>query len=107
MDVTVCHDGPAAIRDALIDEEQADFVTAYQRELRAAGDAFDLGPLFEVIESFRHIAEVTQHQGAEAHRRMLDRVAHALRTGEAPPGSISADEMRALIARRLADETRA
>jgi uncharacterized protein DUF6247 len=92
---------PTAIRDALIDEERAEFERAYQAAMTEATRTLDLTRVLEVLRNYHRIAWLTQRQGPEAHRRMLDRVAHALRTGESPPGSVSAEDMKALIEKRL------
>lgn len=92
---------PAAIRDALIDEERAEFERAYQDALAEAAETLDLSRVLDVLRDFHRIAWLTRQQGAEAHRRMLNNVAHAVRTGEAPPGSASAEDVKALIRKRL------
>jgi hypothetical protein len=92
---------PTAIRDALIDEERAEFERAYQEAIAEAAQTLDLTRVLDVLRNYHRIAWLTQRQGPEAHRRMLDQVEHALRTGEAPPGSVSAQEVRALLQERL------
>ena len=47
---------PAAIRDALLDEDRARFGTAYQRALAAARDSLDLTELFRCLEYWRRLA---------------------------------------------------
>lgn len=92
---------PTAIRDALIDEERAEFERAYQEAIAEAAQTLDLTRVLDVLRNYHRIAWLTQRQGPEAHRRMLDHVKHALRTGEAPPGSVSAAEVKALLQERL------
>ncbi len=92
---------PAAIRDALIDEARAEFERAYQEAMAEAAQTLDLTRVLDVLRNYHRIAWLTQRQGPEAHRRMLDHVEHALRTGEAPPGSVSAEDIKALIQKRL------
>jgi hypothetical protein len=92
---------PEAIRDALIDEERADFEQAYERAMIKAIRTMDLTPVLDVLRTYHRIAVMTQRQGATAHRRMLDQIAHALDTGEAPAGSVSDEEMIARINARL------
>ncbi|MEV4317638.1 DUF6247 family protein [Actinocrispum sp. NPDC049592] len=43
----------------------------------------------------------TPQADPDAHRRMLRRADQTLRTGEEPPGAVSADEVQALIQERL------
>jgi Family of unknown function (DUF6247) len=92
---------PAAIRDALIGQERAEFERAYRAALAEAAETLDLTRVLDVLRNYHRIAWLTQRQGPEAHQRMLDHVEHALRTGEAPPGSASAEDMKALIRKRL------
>lgn len=92
---------PTAIRDALIDEERAGFESAYQEAIAEAARTLDLTRVLDVLRNYHRIAWLTQQHGPEAHRRMLDHVEHALRTGEAPPGSVSAEEVKALLQERL------
>ena len=90
---------PAAIRDALIDEERAEFERAYQEAMAEAAGTLDLTRVLDVLRNYHRIAWLTQRQGAEAHRRMLDKAAHIVRTGETPD-AVPLDEVRALIAKR-------
>lgn len=92
---------PTAIRDALIDEERADFERAYQEAIAEAAHTLDLTRVLDVLRNYHRIAWLTRRQGPEAHRRMLDHVEHALRTGAAPPCSVSAAEVKALLQERL------
>lgn len=92
---------PAAIRDALIDEERAEFEHAYQTALAEAAETMDLTNVLDVLRNYHRIAWLTQRQGRKAHRRMLDQVQHTLATGEPPAGAVSGEEIKALIAERL------
>lgn len=92
---------PAAIRGALVDPERAEFEHAYHDALAQAARTMDLAPVFDVLRNYLRIAKLTKLQGPEAHQRMLEQAAHALRTGEAPAGSASAEDMRKRIDRRL------
>ena len=47
---------PAAIRDALLPEDRAEFDTAYQRALANARDELDLTDLFRCLEHWRRLA---------------------------------------------------
>jgi hypothetical protein len=92
---------PAAIHDSLIDEERVDFQRAYEMAMAKATRTMDLTPLLDVLRTYHRIAVITQRQGAAVHRRMLDQIEHALKTGEAPVGSVSDEEMMARIDARL------
>lgn len=91
---------PAAIRDALIDEEQAEFEQAYQEAMAEATNTLDLTRVLDVLRTYHRIATLTQRQGRQAHRRMLDKVAEIQRTGRNPDG-VPFEEVRALIDQRL------
>jgi hypothetical protein len=91
---------PAAIRDALIDEERAEFERAYQQAMLEATRTLDLTGVLDVLRNYHRIAWLTRQQGAEAHRRMLDKADTILRTGHNPDG-VDSDAVRALIRRRL------
>jgi Family of unknown function (DUF6247) len=47
---------PAAIRDALLEEDQLRFDAAYQRTLATARDSLDLTELFRCLEHWRRLA---------------------------------------------------
>ncbi|MBH0775783.1 DUF6247 family protein [Nocardia bovistercoris] len=90
---------PRAIHDALVGEEQAEFLRRYSEEMSAAAESLDLTGVLAVLAAFRRIAEITQRHGAEAHLRMLRQVAD-LKAGRAVE-TIGAAEHRALINARL------
>ncbi len=91
---------PAAIRDALIDEERAEFEQAYRAAMAEAVETLDQTEVLNVLRNYHRIARLTQRQGREAHRRMLDKAADIVRTGQ-NPGAVSIDEVRAAIRLRL------
>lgn len=92
---------PRAIRDALIGAERTEFEHRYAEEMAQAARTLDLTGVLEVIETFRKIAEITQRQGAESHRVMLDRVAQLQRGEQVPtvPGHLHKAEIRARLGR--------
>ncbi len=91
---------PAAIRDALIDEERAEFEQAYQEAMAEAAETLDLTTVLDVLRNYHRIATLTQRQGTEAHRRMLDKVAEIQRA-KRNPDAVLAEEVQALIDQRL------
>ncbi len=93
---------PAAIRDALIDEERTAFEADYRRAMTEATGSLDLTGVLEVLRSYHRIAELTRWHGAEAHRRMLDKAAEIARTGDNPNG-VSAEDVHRLIRERLGE----
>jgi hypothetical protein len=90
---------PRAIRDALVDAERAEFERRYAEEMVAAARALDLTGVLTVLNTYRKIADITQRQGVEAHRRMLAQVAR-LRNGQDLP-TVSGAEHKAEINTRL------
>ena len=92
---------PIAIRDALIDEERAQFECAYRQALAEAAKTLDLTRVLDVLRNYHRIAWLTQQQGTETHRRMLNKAAEILRTGENPDG-VALKDVKALIGDRLA-----
>lgn len=91
---------PAAIRAALLPEEVADFDRDYKQALKIAGETLSLDEVHKTLEHWHRIACMT-HADPEAHRQMLQRAEQTLRTGEPPAGTVSADEVKALIRERL------
>lgn len=90
---------PRAIRDALVDAERAEFERRYAEEMAAAARTLDLTGVLTVLNTYRKIADITQRQGVEAHRRMLAQVA-GLRNGQNLP-TVSGAEHKAEINTRL------
>lgn len=93
---------PAAIRDALIDEERTEFEREYLEALAGAAETLDLTGVLDVLRNYHRIAWLTQRQGAEAHRRMLGKAAKILRTGE-NPDAVPIEDVKALIRKRLGE----
>jgi Family of unknown function (DUF6247) len=91
---------PAAIRDALIDEERAEFERAYRQALAEAAETLDLTRVMDVLRNYHRIAWLTQRQGREAHRRMLDKAAEILRTGQNSE-AVPIEDVKTLINQRL------
>jgi hypothetical protein len=88
-----------SIRDALIDAERADFERRFAEEMASAAQTLDLAGVIQVLITYRKIAEITQRQGAAAHRRMLDQVARLQRGDDVPtvPGHIHKAEINARL----------
>jgi hypothetical protein len=87
---------PAEIRAALLPEEQPIFDREYGNALDVARSSLLLHELNNTLEVWRRIAWTTQEDPA-AHRRMLDQVEHAVRTGEKPPGTVPWTELKARL----------
>jgi hypothetical protein len=88
-----------SIRDALIDGERAEFERRFAEEMASAAQTMDLTGVLQVLSTFRKIAEITQRQGVEAHRRMLDQVARLQRGEDVPtvPGHVHKAEINARL----------
>lgn len=91
---------PRAIREALLPEEVADFDASYRQALRTAGETLSLDELHRTLEHWHRIARMTQAD-PEAHRRMLQRAEHILRTGKSDGPTFSSEQVKALIRERL------
>lgn len=88
-----------SIHDALIDSERAEFERQFAREMAGAAQTLDLTGVLQVLSTYRKIAEITQRQGAAAHRRMLDQAARLQRGDDVPtvPGHIHKAEINARL----------
>lgn len=91
---------PAAIRDALIDEEREEFECAYREAMTEAAETLDLTRVLDVLRSYYRIARLTQRQGVEAHRRMMRKAAEIERNGK-NPDAVPVEDIMELINKRL------
>jgi hypothetical protein len=91
---------PRGIRTALLPEEAGQFDSEWRAALARAAESLDLTEVYRVLERWRSIAEMTR-ANPEAHRRMLRRADQILAGGQR--GSVTADDQRAMIARRLGE----
>ncbi|WP_433655637.1 DUF6247 family protein [Nocardia sp. CA-128927] len=90
---------PSAIRDALVGDEQEEFVRRYREEMAGAATSLDLTGVLAILATFRQVAETTQRHGPDAHRRMLELVTN-LQQGH-DVATIGASEHRAEINAKL------
>lgn len=91
---------PAAIRDALIDDERAEFEQAYQEAMAEATRTLDLTRVLDILRDYHRVAWLTRQQGVEAHRRMLEKASTIVRTGH-NPDAVANEQVQALIRQRL------
>jgi hypothetical protein len=91
---------PAAIVDALIDQERVDFLRSYGEAMAKAAQTYDLTPVFKVLANYHRIAVATQQEGAEAHRRLLAKADLIARTGTNPDAR-PYEELKELLDKRL------
>lgn len=92
-------DTPREIRAALLPEEVGEFDRAWRAAQARATEALDLSEVLTMLDRWRRIARMTQSD-PEAHRRMLAKAERAL-AGHRPEATVTIEEHRALIARRL------
>ena len=93
---------PAAIRDALVDDERASLETAYRQAMTEAIRSLDLNDVLDVLRRYHRIAEITRRHGPEAHRRMLAKAAEITRTGRNPDG-VPVEDVREMLRKRLGE----
>ena len=63
-------------------------------------ETLDLTMVLEVLRNYHRIAWLTQRQGPQAHRRMLDKAAEILRSRK-NPDAVPIEDVKALISNRL------
>jgi uncharacterized protein DUF6247 len=91
---------PVAIRACLTPGVAAEFDREWELVLDEAKQAKDLAPIQDLLMKWRHIA-FAELKDPGSYFRLLATAAHTLATGQAPPGSVSGDEVKAQIRRRL------
>ncbi|MGH3684227.1 MAG: DUF6247 family protein [Pseudonocardiaceae bacterium] len=91
---------PQAIRACLTPDVAAAFDAEWEFVLDEAKQAKDLAPVREMLHTWRHFA-YAELKSPGTYFRMLATAARTLATGKTPEGSISGEEMKALIRQRL------
>lgn len=91
---------PRAIRACLTPDVAVEFDREWDIVLDQAKRDKDLAPVQDLLVKWRHLAyaELTE---PGSYFRVLATAEHTLATGQAPPGSVSGDEIAAMIQRRL------
>lgn len=92
---------PAEIREAILPEERDQFDRSYRRALDVAAETLRLDELEKFLKHWRRMAWCHTAQGHDSWRALLAKAEHTLRTGELPPGTMSAEEIEELIRARL------
>jgi hypothetical protein len=82
----------------LLPEEVGQFDSEWRAAMSRSAESLDLTEVYGVLERWRGIAALTRAD-PDAHRRMLARARRVLSGQER--GTVSADQMRETIARRL------
>jgi hypothetical protein len=91
---------PQAIRACLTPDVAAEFDREWEIVLERAKQTKDLAPIHDLLHKWRHFA-YSELKEPGTYFRMLATAARALATGKAPADSVSAQDIRALINRRL------
>jgi hypothetical protein len=85
---------PAEIRDALGDQEIAEFDRQWRGAMDRARDRLDLAEVHEVLEAWRRIAWLIADLGATKYRDMIASAEERARTGERPAGSVPWSQLK-------------
>jgi Family of unknown function (DUF6247) len=93
---------PVAIRACLTPDVAAEFDREWEIVLERAKQAKDLAGVHDLLNKWRHLA-YAELQEPGSYYRLLTTAAQTLATGEAPPGSVSGEDMKALIRQRLGE----
>ncbi len=93
---------PAELREVIVPEDRELFDEQYRQALDAAAETLTLDGAREVpraLAAYRLVAD--RHGPREVAGGAPARAEETLRTGESPPGTVSADEMRQRLRARL------
>lgn len=91
---------PGAIRACLTPDVAAEFDREWEIVLERAKQTKDLAGMHDLLSKWRHFAYAELKEPG-SYYRLLATAAHTLATGKAPPGSVSGQDMKALIRQRL------
>jgi Family of unknown function (DUF6247) len=91
---------PQAIRACLTPDVAAEFDREWEIVLECVKQAKDLAPVHDLLHKWRHFA-YSELKEPGTYFRLLATAAHTLATGKAPAGSVSAEDIKAMIDRRL------
>lgn len=93
---------PVEVRAALAPEDAAVFDRQWRAAMAEATETLDLAGVHAVLDAWRPVAWLTAARGVDGYRDILTRAEQTLQTGEEPAGAVSLEELRLLIAERLA-----
>lgn len=93
---------PAQLREILLEEDRDRFDASYREALEEAARTLSLDKLEAFLVHWRRYTWSQHDMGPDRWRAMLDRADKVMRTGQAPPGTISEEEMQELLRARLA-----
>ena len=91
---------PRAIRVYLSQSLTIEFDREWEIVLDRVKKSKDMGDIFDLLNKWQHTAYMEMCDPGSYYRR-LAKAEQILRTGKAPAGSVSGEEMRALIDKRL------
>jgi hypothetical protein len=80
----------------------AEFDREWEIVLERAKQTKDLAGVHDLLNKWRHLAYAELKEPG-SYYRLLATAAHTLATGKAPPGSVSGEDMKALIRQRLGE----
>ncbi|MDQ3765074.1 MAG: DUF6247 family protein [Actinomycetota bacterium] len=93
---------PVAIRACLTPDVAAEFDREWEIVLERAKQTKDLAGVHDLLNKWRHLAYAELKEPG-SYYRLLATATHTLATGKAPPGSVSGEDMKALIRQRLGE----
>jgi len=91
---------PESIRASLSPSLRAEFDREWEIVLDEAKRDKTLDPVYDILSKWRHTAYM-ELRDPGSYYRLLAQCEQILRTRKAPEGSISGDEMKALLSKRL------
>ncbi|HKR49287.1 MAG TPA: DUF6247 family protein [Pseudonocardiaceae bacterium] len=95
---------PVAIRACLTPDVAAEFDREWEIVLEHAKQTKDLAGVHDLLNKWRHLAYAELKEPG-SYYRLLATAAHTLATGKALPGSVSGEDMKALIRQRLGEHS--
>jgi len=93
---------PAQVRAALVPEDAERFDREWRAVMVEATENLDLTQVHQTLESWRRVAWLTRANGPDGYRRLLARAEETVRTGRMPADSVPIEQVKAMIAERLA-----
>ncbi|WP_189054015.1 DUF6247 family protein [Longimycelium tulufanense] len=91
---------PHAIRASLSPNLAAEFDREWTLVLERVKQSMDLSAIHDLLNKWQHTAYMEMRDPG-SYYRLLAKAEEILRTGKAPEGSISGEQMKALIRERL------
>jgi hypothetical protein len=96
---------PGAIRAALLEEERAAFDRQFREAMAVAAESLDLTGVLDVLRAWRRIVELTERDGAEQRRRILQRAVRTWRNRDSVDRGLTGDA-QGLVRQRMSEDQR-